>query len=208
MAAMGILFFVGNANHLPNRQAIEWLCFKFAPELAKHSAARIVIVGAGADAFPSGVPGNVDLLGASTTEAVEELYQECGLFLAPIANSHGSKIKLLQCLSLGTPFLATRNALSGLRGLEAPLIDLDDAPAAARLAAALLADHGRRAALSENSQRVSCTSARGSAPGLEECPARLGVRGMLAIVRGRCRCAAALPARNAGSAHVRRGRRS
>ena len=38
----GDLFFVGNANHFPNRQAIEWLCFKFAPELAKQSTARIV----------------------------------------------------------------------------------------------------------------------------------------------------------------------
>lgn len=144
----GNLFFVGNANHLPNRQAIEWLCFRFASEFAKQSAARIVIVGAGAADFPSGVPSNVDLLGASTAAAVEELYQGCGLFLAPIANSHGSKIKLLQCLSLGTPFLATSNALTGLRDLNAPLIDLDDAPTAARLAAAFLDDHGRRAELS------------------------------------------------------------
>ena len=80
---------------------------------------------------------------------VEELYQGCGLFVAPIANTHGSKIKLLQCLSLGTPFLATRNALTGLRGLDAPRIDLDDAPAAANLAAGLLADRGRRAEFSE-----------------------------------------------------------
>ena len=145
----GNLFFVGNANHLPNRQAIEWLCVRFAPELAKHSAARIVIVGAVADDLASGVPANVDLLGASTMEAVEELYQGCGLFIAPIANSHGTKIKLLQCLSLGTPFLATRNALTGLRGLDAPLIDLDDAPAAAKLAADLLDDRGRRIDLSE-----------------------------------------------------------
>ncbi len=88
-------------------------------------------------------------LAASTKEAVEELYQGCGLFIAPIANSHGTKIKLLQCLALGTPFLATRNALTGLRGLDAPLIDLDDAPAAAKLAADLLDDRGRRIALSE-----------------------------------------------------------
>lgn len=143
----GHLFFVGNANHFPNRQAIEWLCFRFAPELARHSTARIVIVGADREAFPSGVPGNVDLLGASTNATVEELYQACGLFVAPIANSHGTKIKLLHCLSLGTPFLATRNALTGLRGLDAPLIDLDDAPAAARLAADLLAHHQHRAEL-------------------------------------------------------------
>ena len=87
------------------------------------------------------MPGNVDLLGASTNAAVEDLYQGCALFVAPIANSHGTKIKLLQCLSLGTPFLATNNALTGLCGLEVPLIDLGDAPAAARLAATVLCDH-------------------------------------------------------------------
>ncbi|HEU4376930.1 MAG TPA: glycosyltransferase [Hyphomicrobiaceae bacterium] len=143
------ILFVGNASHLPNRQAIEWLCFRFAPELAKHSPARILVVGAGAQDVSAPVPGNVDLLGASTNAAVEDLYQGCALFVAPIANSHGTKIKLLQCLSLGTPFLATNNALTGLCGLEAPLIDLGDAPAAARLAATLLCDHRERVELSE-----------------------------------------------------------
>jgi glycosyltransferase involved in cell wall biosynthesis len=145
----GNLLFVGNANHFPNRQAVEWLCVKFAPEFAKRSAARIVVVGAGPEDVASGVPSNVDLLGLSTTATVEQLYQGCGLFMAPIANNYGSKIKLLQCLSLGTPFLATSNALTGLRDLDAPLIALDDAPAAAAVAAALLEDHGRRAKLSK-----------------------------------------------------------
>jgi hypothetical protein len=145
----GDLFFVGNSSHFPNRQAIEWLCSRFAPELAKRSSARIVIVGADGAAFPGGVPGNVDFLGGSTNATVEDLYRGCGLFVAPIANRHGTKIKLLQCLSLGTPFLATTTALTGLPGLEVPLIDLDDAPAAATLAAALLTDVGRRAELSE-----------------------------------------------------------
>ena len=54
---VGNLFFVGNANHFPNRQAIEWLCFRFAPELGKQSAARIVIVGAVADDFAVGRAG-------------------------------------------------------------------------------------------------------------------------------------------------------
>jgi glycosyltransferase involved in cell wall biosynthesis len=145
----GNLLFVGNANHFPNRQAVEWLCVKFAPEFAKRNAARIVVVGAGPEDVPSGVPSNVDLLGLSTTATVEQLYRGCGLFMAPIANNYGSKIKLLQCLSLGTPFLATSNALTGLRDLDAPLIALDDAPAAAAVAAALLEDHGRRAKLSK-----------------------------------------------------------
>jgi hypothetical protein len=144
----GRLLFVGNAGHVPNRQAIDWLCTRFAPEFAKHSAARIAIVGAGPGDVPWGVPGNVDLLGSSTAKAVEQLYQGCGLFMAPIVNSHGSKIKLLQCLSRGTPFVATSTALSGLPGLDAPLIDLDDAPAAAALSASLLGDSGRRAKIS------------------------------------------------------------
>ena len=74
----GNLLFVGNADHLPNRQAIEWLCFRFASEFAKQSAARIVIVGAGADDFPSGVPSNVDLLGASTAAAVGDCTRDAG----------------------------------------------------------------------------------------------------------------------------------
>jgi hypothetical protein len=67
----GRLMFVGNAGHLPNRQAIGWLCGKFAREFAKQNAARIAIVGAGPDDVPAGLSSNVDLFGSSTAEAVE-----------------------------------------------------------------------------------------------------------------------------------------
>lgn len=56
------------------------------------------------------------------------------LFLAPIANNDGAKMKLAECAAHGMPFLATEAAMSGLPFLPfVPRIDLHEPRAAARL---------------------------------------------------------------------------
>ena len=76
-----------------------------------------------------------------------------GIFIAPIANAYGSKIKLLDCLSHATPFVATAGATTGLPFISSiPQISLDDPRSAAELIANLLSDGG---ALEETSDRLS-----------------------------------------------------
>jgi hypothetical protein len=76
-----------------------------------------------------------------------------GLFAAPIANAYGSKIKLLDCLTHATPFVATAEATTGLPFISSiPQISLDRPRAAAELVASLLSD---REALEETSDRLS-----------------------------------------------------
>jgi hypothetical protein len=131
------LFYVGNIKHFPNRLAIEWLSRLFAPELFKIDRyVTIDIIGAElADIPPRWRAPNLRFLGTSTEEEVLRQMTTTDLLIAPIENSFGSKLKLAECLSHGTPFLATHGALSGLRFLQSvPQIELHRPCAAARMA--------------------------------------------------------------------------
>jgi glycosyltransferase involved in cell wall biosynthesis len=134
--------FVGGIAHFPNWLAVRWLCNEFAPALAaRDSKVRIQIVGAEADGVPvEWRRPNVDFLGTGSRE-VHERMLTCGLFIAPIENNYGSKIKILECLAYGTPLLATPEALAGLEDHDGlPLISLNDPAGAADAACRILSD--------------------------------------------------------------------
>jgi O-antigen biosynthesis protein len=153
----GSVFFVGNVLHLPNQQAIEWIATRLSPALAAiGSSARLRIVGAAADSVPSHWRGvNVEYLGVADKATVTDEFCAADLFVAPIANPWGSKMKLLDCLAHGTPFAATTDALSGLPFLAGvPELRLDHPRQAAKVVAALLENPGRLIELSESSGRL------------------------------------------------------
>jgi FkbM family methyltransferase len=147
------LFFVGNVNHYPNKEAVEWIVSRLAPALLNlNSSATIDIIGSTHEQISSDAsPANVRYHGvASYWEAVQK-FTDCGLFIAPIKNNFGSKIKLLDCLSYGTPFAASKAALSGLPFLNGvPLLDLEDPVGSAQTLDALLNDSAKRASMSSS----------------------------------------------------------
>ena len=135
------LFFVGNIGHYPNFAAVRWLCESLAPALERADPqVRVTIIGADPAEVPDSWPRpNVDLLGRSTQEEVLRQFSSCGLFIAPIENNFGSKIKILECLAHATPLTATAEALTGLPSTEGiPLFSLADPEGAARLVHTLL----------------------------------------------------------------------
>jgi glycosyltransferase involved in cell wall biosynthesis len=145
------LFFVGNIAHYPNYLAIKWLAEKLLLYLEENAPnVRIRIIGACSDEVPqSWKRSNVDYLGVSDKEEVERCFVRCNLFIAPIENRFGSKIKILQCLSHGTPVIATREALSGIPFAKSiPQFSLADPGGAARLVSGLIFSKDRLNALS------------------------------------------------------------
>jgi hypothetical protein len=148
------ILFVGNIGHYPNRDAVEWICTKLSPSLlAIDPGISTRVIGAEAGNVPAGWRRpNVEFLGVGDATLVDWELCETGLFLAPISNPFGSKIKLLDCLARGTPFAATKQALSGLAQLSGvPLIRLDDPDRSAQMIRFHL-DTGRGTAISEKLQ--------------------------------------------------------
>lgn len=151
------IFFVGNISHHPNFAAVRWMCLSLAPALASCApGVRLSIIGADpADVPEPWLQPNIDLLGRSTVEEVLRQFTGCGIFIAPIENSFGSKIKILEALAHATPLLATAEALTGVPdSVGIPLFRLDDHRAAAELAASLLASPQKLAALSQRMEEI------------------------------------------------------
>jgi hypothetical protein len=147
------LFFVGNVGHHPNKEAVEWIVSRLAPALLNlNSSATIDIIGGTHEQISSDAcPANVRYHGVASHDEAVQRFTDCGLFLAPIKNNFGSKIKLLDCLAYGTPFAASKAALSGLPFLNGvPLLDLEDPVGSAQMLDALLNDSAKRASMSSS----------------------------------------------------------
>ena len=147
------VFFVGNISHYPNREAVQWLCTQLAPTVAKRGGdVRFRIVGAAAADVPDSWHARaIDFLGRSDAEQVKREFATADLFIAPIANNYGSKMKVLECISHGTPFIATPAAMSGLPFMVGiPQIDLARVEQAAQLLVGLVQDPARLRALSRS----------------------------------------------------------
>jgi glycosyltransferase involved in cell wall biosynthesis len=140
----GKMVFIGNVNHYPNLQAIEWIVTRLAPMLEiMRSQAHIQIIGVAAESVSTlSRRRNVTFLGVGDSSLVTRQLVDSDLFIAPIANNFGSKIKLLDCLSHGTPFIATEEALSGVTFLngDIPRIELERPREAAEKVNDLLKD--------------------------------------------------------------------
>ena len=146
------LFFVGSVNHYPNLEAVEWLATRLAPNLEKAAPdCRIKVIGASEDQVPQGwLRPNIDYMGRSTREEVRRLFLECGMFIAPIRNNFGSKIKILEAMSFGTPTIATEFALSGLENTSPiEMMKLEDPEGCASRIVSLMADPACRKRMSE-----------------------------------------------------------
>ena len=147
------LFFVGRVAHYPNKEAVEWIVSRLAPALLNlNSSATIDIIGSTHEQITSDAcPANVRYHGVASYEEAVQKFTDCGLFIAPIKNNMGSKTKLLDCLSYGTPFAASKAALSGLPFLNGvPLLDLEDPVGSAQTLDALLNDSAKRASMSSS----------------------------------------------------------
>jgi hypothetical protein len=152
------LLFVGNIGHFANRLAMAWICNQFAPELARIDAGiRIHIIGASLAQVPeTWQRPNVNFMGYANKAEVVSQMTTADLFIAPIENNFGAKLKLAECISHRMPFVATRGAMSGLSFLRSvPQIDLNRPSAATRLVVECI---NNREALEELSRSVASQS--------------------------------------------------
>ncbi|MEN8007260.1 MAG: glycosyltransferase family 4 protein [Candidatus Krumholzibacteriota bacterium] len=117
------LLFVGSFDHRPNRLAAEFLVKTMWPTVvAARPEARLTIVGRGSRAFL----GRLDSLETWSAKGVEALgfvedltglVRECHLFVAPLPEGGGIKIKILEAMARGIPVVTTP---VGAEGISAP----------------------------------------------------------------------------------------
>ncbi len=109
------LLFVGGMGHDPNREAAERMISHIFPLIReKRPDVRLVIAGPGSDELPSRAtaPANVDYLGFVSD--ITSLYEKSAVFVCPMLNGSGTRIKLLDAAAYGLPIVSTPMGAEGI----------------------------------------------------------------------------------------------
>ncbi|GAB1720708.1 MAG: hypothetical protein NTAFB09_24390 [Nitrosospira sp.] len=114
------MLFVGNFNHPPNIDAVEWLIQEIFPAIKNRCAkAELRVVGAGLreNLQRRCEKAGIDSSGWISEEALAAAYKSCRLVLVPLRFGAGVKHKVVAALAQGLPVVMTRIGAQGMEWL-------------------------------------------------------------------------------------------
>ncbi len=110
------LLFVGSMGYEPNREAAERLVRRVFPLVLHHRPdARLLVAGLGSETLPSrtDAPKNVEFCGF--VPDITSLYRRTMVFVCPMLNGGGTRIKLLDAAAYALPIVSTRMGAEGIQ---------------------------------------------------------------------------------------------
>jgi len=126
------ILFCGTLNYEPNRDGLLWLHANIWPLIrAQVPAARLMVVGRNgdlADYDTMKADGSVDFIGE--VESVLPYSQTAGIAIVPLRHGSGTRLKILEAMSLGNPVVSTRIGAEGIEAVDGREILLADSPEA------------------------------------------------------------------------------
>ena len=109
------ILFVGNFEYPPNQDAVIWCVEAIMPMVwQKQPAARLVICGFAMPAHWQKRWPDVRIEWRGYVEDLRIEQQKAAIFVAPLREGGGSKLKVLEALAAGLPLVSTRQGVSGL----------------------------------------------------------------------------------------------
>jgi glycosyltransferase involved in cell wall biosynthesis len=124
------LLFCGALNYAPNRRGLEWFHRAIWPVIrAADSEIRLAVVGYGAgprDFVAVRADPAVDFIG--DVDMVAPYYHETSLSVVPLLEGSGTRVKILEAMSLGSPVVSTRIGAQGIEAKDGREILLADTP--------------------------------------------------------------------------------
>lgn len=136
------ILFIGSFAHHPNRSAVEWFIHEVWPLLSDVNPILHIIAGKD---VKFDAPSNVFVDGFVSD--VRPAYRKAAVVIAPLVESAGTNLKILEALAMGKPVVSTT---AGVNGLDVPTVSVADSPEA--FAEAI------RAALSDPPPPSSCSA--------------------------------------------------
>lgn len=141
----GVLSFIGNFNHEPNREGLEWFCGQVLPLLLRAApGARLDVAGHESRTAGAAMAGRPGLRLLGPVDSPWACFSGSLASVVPLRRGAGTRIKILDSLACGRPVVSTPAGADGLAGIgqEHGLYRADSAAAMARLLAAILAEPG------------------------------------------------------------------
>jgi glycosyltransferase involved in cell wall biosynthesis len=116
--------FLGSFAHPPNRSAARVLCQRIWPAVRRSLPSwRLVLAGPGSKRFLSDLgpaPDGVEAVGY--VDDLDELFREAAVFVAPLIEGGGIKIKILEAMARGIPVVTTPIGAEGIARREDDLV--------------------------------------------------------------------------------------
>jgi glycosyltransferase involved in cell wall biosynthesis len=108
--------FVGSFEHRPNRLAAKILVDKVWPRVSQYSpTGQLILAGRGSEVFLRSLGREVSgIVALGFVEDLTDLYRECRLFVAPLPQGGGIKIKILEAMARGIPVVTTAIGAEGI----------------------------------------------------------------------------------------------
>jgi glycosyltransferase involved in cell wall biosynthesis len=153
----GMILFVGNFTHAPNRDAAIWLAREILPLVKlRRNDARLRIVGTAPTAEIHRL-ASADVKVIADAPSVQPYLEAAAVFAAPLRIGGGMRMKVLQALASGKAVVTTTRGTDGFaeEHRPLPLLVADDAQSMANAIADLLEDDARRARLGRSAREFA-----------------------------------------------------
>jgi len=141
--------FTGTFLYRPNRDAARWLVDDIFPRVRRAlPTARLTIVGPDPPAWLTAIEPSRGVIVTGGVPDARTVVAGARVSVAPLRVGSGTRLKVLEALSLGVPVVSTRLGVEGLELLEGVEFQAaEDAAAFAGVIVRLLNDAGERARL-------------------------------------------------------------
>ena len=151
------VLFVGNFEHMPNLDALDYLMQEIWPRVRKTVPdAELVIVGAKAGPSVYQYDGRDGVTVIGPVEETAPHYQNCTMLVAPIRAASGTRLKILEAFACETPVVTTTIGAEGIEGKAGEhFLIADDAAAFADAVCELLRNPALRVRLGRNGRELA-----------------------------------------------------
>ena len=145
------LIWVGGFSHYPNREAVIFFLEKIFPLLRDQGGVRIAIIGGNVpERLMKMTPNdtNVEFLGY--VDDPVPFIRRSKIFIVPILSGSGTRLKILEAMSVGKPVVTTTIGCEGIQGVNGIHFFVEDSPKAfAEKVIVLLKDDNQRKRVGE-----------------------------------------------------------
>ena len=155
------LLFCGSLGYEPNMDGLKWFGEDIWPQV-KETVPGVVLTVIGRGNFRDAYgdfPDDPQVNWVGEVDTTLPYYQEADILLCPLRMGSGTRLKILEAMSAGTPVVATRAGVEGINAIGGEHLLVGDSPEDfAAAVTALLNDHERRAAISRAGRELVCRS--------------------------------------------------
>ena len=123
------LLFIGNFQHRPNAEGLEYFCDKVFPRIrAQRPGVTLNIVGAGSEGNGEQAFAGEGILVLGQVPDIREPLGKYSVFVCPIRTGAGVRVKILEAFASGIPVVSTSLGAEGLAAKPDEEIVLADSP--------------------------------------------------------------------------------